>query len=452
VEAAKAGRLVMSLEPPETTVGKLQEALRAKAKREPTYRFYLLYDKVYRQDVLAKAYLRCWENQGASGVDGQTFEDIRKYGVGQWLAELSEELRKKTYRPQAVRRVWIPKPDGKKRPLGIPTIRDRVVQMAAVLVLEPIFETDLQPEQYAYRPERGALDAVRAVHGLVNQGYTEVVDADLSGYFDSIPHHDLMKSVARRVSDRHMLALIKSWLEMPVEEEDERGNVQRTTRNRDEGRGTPQGAVISPLLANLYMRRFVLGWRQLGHGERLDAKLVNYADDFVICCRGTGEQAMAAMRDMMAKLKLTVNETKTRLCRLPDETFDFLGYTIGRCYSPKTGRAYIGTYPSDKKVRKMVDEISNRTERRSTWQDPEELVGLLNRKIVGWANYFSLGPVSKAYDIVNRHVCQRLRRWLCLKHRELGSGFTKFSDKILREDYGLLDLRLFRRGFLCANA
>jgi RNA-directed DNA polymerase len=442
----------MSLEPPDTKVGKLQEALRAKAKSAPTYRFYQLYDKVYRIDVLTTAYLRCLANQGAPGVDGQTFEDIRKYGLGQWLAELSEELRKKTYQPKPVRRVWIPKGDGKERPLGIPTIRDRVVQMAAVLVLEPIFETDLQPEQYAYRPERGALDAVRAVHGLVNQGYTEVVDADLSGYFDSIPHHDLMKSVARRVSDRHMLALIKSWLEMPVEEEDERGNVQRTTRHRDEGRGTPQGAVISPLLANLYMRRFVLGWRQLGHGERLDAKLVNYADDFVICCRGTGEQAMAAMRGMMAKLKLTVNETKTRLCRLPDETFDFLGYTIGRCYSPKSGRPYIGTYPADKKVRKMVDEISDRTERRSTWQDPEELVGLLNRKIVGWANYFSLGPVSKAYDIVNRHVCQRLRRWLCLKHREVGSGFTKFSDRVLREDYGLIDLRLFRRGFLRANA
>jgi RNA-directed DNA polymerase len=442
----------MSLEPPETKVGKLQEALRAKAKREPTYRFYLLYDKVYRDDVLGKAYMRCFENHGAPGVDGQTFEDIRKYGLSRWLAELSEELRKKTYQPQAVRRVWIPKPDGKKRPLGIPTIRDRVVQMAAVLILEPIFEIDLQPEQYAYRPERGALDAVQEVHGLVNQGYTEVVDADLSGYFDSIPHHELMKSVARRVSDRHMLALIKSWLEMPVEEVDERGKVQKTTRNRDEGRGTPQGAVISPLLANLYMRRFVLGWQTLGHGKRLNAKLVNYADDFVICCRGTGEQAMTAMRDMMAKLKLTVNETKTRLCRLPAETFDFLGYTIGRCYSPKTGRAYLGTHPSDKKVRKMVDEISSRTKRRSTWQDPEELVGLLNRKIVGWANYFKLGPVSHAYDIVNRHVCQRLRQWLCRKYRENGAGTRRFSDEILREDFGLIDLRKLRHRFLYAKA
>lgn len=193
----------MNLEPPESKVGKLQEALRAKAKGSPNYRFYLLYDKVYRRDVLYVAYQRCRANRGAPGVDGQTFADIEKDGgLSTWLAELSEDLRKKTYQPQPVRRKWIPKPDGKKRPLGIPAIRDRVVQMAMVLILEPIFETDLQPEQYAYRPERSALDAVRAVHSLLSQGYREVVDADLSGYFDSIPHSELMKSVARRVSDR----------------------------------------------------------------------------------------------------------------------------------------------------------------------------------------------------------------------------------------------------------
>jgi RNA-directed DNA polymerase len=445
-----AGRLVMNLQPPEK-VGKLQEALRTKAKGAPAYRFYLLYDKVYRLDVLLYAYECCKANRGKAGVDGQRFEDIEEYGLGRWLAELSDELRTKTYQPQPVRRVWIPKADGKKRPLGIPTIRDRVVQMAAVAILEPIFEIDLQPEQYAYRPQRGALDAIRAVHSLVNQGYTEVVDADLSGYFDSIPHHELMKTVARRISDRHLLALIKSWLETPVEEVDEKGTVRRTTRNRDEGRGTPQGAVISPLLANLYMRRFVLGWKTLGHDRKLDAQLVNYADDFVICCRGTGAQAMTAMQDMMAKLKLTVNETKTRLCRLPEDTFDFLGYTIGRCFSPRTGRAYLGTYPSAKKVRKLIHEISDRTERRCTWRDPEELVGMLNRKIGGWANYFSLGPVSKAYDSVNRHVCQRLRRWLCRKHGVGGAGYTRFSDRHLREDLGLLDLRLFRQRFLCAK-
>src|SRR6516164_5201795 len=208
---------------PTLTVRKLQEALQAKAKGAPTYRFYALYDKVYRSDVLGHALARCRENRGAPGVDGQTFADIAKYGEEKWLGELADELRNKTYRPQAVRRVWIPKPDGKQRPLGIPTIRDRVVQTAAVLLLEPIFEADLQPEQYAYRPDRSALDAVRAVHALVNTGHTEVVDADLSGYFDSIPHTELMKSVSRRLSDRQLLHLLRQWLEMPVEESDERG-------------------------------------------------------------------------------------------------------------------------------------------------------------------------------------------------------------------------------------
>jgi RNA-directed DNA polymerase len=330
----------VSLLPP-PKVGKLQETLHAKAKKAPTYRFYALYDKVYRIDVLLFAYQCCRANDGAAGVDNQTFADIEAYGLLTWLGEVAEELKNKTYRPQAVRRVYIPKPDGKQRPLGIPTIKDRVVQTAALVVLEPIFEADLQPEQYAYRPGRSALGAVQQVQALMKQGHTEVIDADLSGYFDSIPHAELMKAVARRVSDRHLLALIRAWLEMPVEESDGRGGTSRTTRNRDEGRGTPQGAPLSPLLSNLYMRRFILGWKVLGHECRFDAHIVNYADDFVICCRGSADEAMAAMRDMMKRLKLTVNETKTRLCRGPDEPFNFLGYTIGRCYSPKTGASYI---------------------------------------------------------------------------------------------------------------
>jgi RNA-directed DNA polymerase len=240
----------MSLQPP-STVGKLQATLHTKAKEAPTYRFYALYDKVHRGDVLNHAYERCRANGGAAGVDGQAFTDIQEYGAQKWLEERAQERKGKTYRPQAVRRVWLPKADGRRRPLGIPTIRDRVVQRAAVLVLEPIFEADLQPEQYAYRAERSAQDAVRAVQGLLDRGYTEVVDADLSGYFDSIPHAELMKSVARRISDGRLLHLLKRWLEAPVEETDEHGRVQRTTRNRDEGRGTPQGGVASPLWANL---------------------------------------------------------------------------------------------------------------------------------------------------------------------------------------------------------
>jgi len=426
----------MSLTTP-ATVKKLQLALQAKAKSAPKYRFYALYDKVYRRDILEHAWARCRENRGAPGVDGQTFEDIEKYGLEQWLGELAEELRNKTYRAQAVRRVWIPKPDGKQRPLGIPTIRDRVVQMAVVLILEPIFEVDLQPEQYAYRPDRSALDAVKAVHALVNAGHTEVVDADLSGYFDSIPHSALIKSLVRRLSDRHLLHLLKQWLQMPVEETDERGQRHRTTRNKDEKKGTPQGAPISPLLANIYMRRFVLGWKELGHERRLGACLVNYADDFVICCRGSAEQAMAVMRNMMSKLKLTVNDKKTRLCCLPQETFDFLGYTIGRCYSKQTGRAYLGTRPSAKKIHRLCDAVSEYTGRRTTLLPVEEMVAHLNRMLVGWANYFCLGPVGQAYGAIDQHVRRRLRQWLCVKHKLQGKGTVRFSHVYLYQDLGL---------------
>src|SRR5262250_2784244 len=318
-----------------SSVQKLQKALHDKAKESPKRRFHALYDKVYRKDVLAFAYQCCKANGGAAGVDGQTFEGIEEYGAERWLDELAEELRNRTYRPQPVRRVWIPKPDGKQRPLGVPTILDRTVETAAVLVLEPIFEADLQPEQYAYRQDRSALDAVKHVHKLINTGHGEIVDADLSSYFDSIPHSELMKSVARRVVDGAMLHLIKMWLEALVEETDERGNQCRSTCNRDEGWGTPQGSPISLLLSNLYMRRFVLGWKKLGYEKRWKAYIVNYADDLVICCRAGAQDALAAMRIMMSKLKLTVNEKKTRVCTLPEEKFDFLGYTFGRCYSMK---------------------------------------------------------------------------------------------------------------------
>jgi len=373
-------------------------------------------------------------------VDGEGFEDIEAYGEDRWLGELAERLKKKDYRPEAVKRVWIPKPNGKLRPLGIPTITDRVVQTAAMLVLEPLFEADLQPEQYAYRAERGAQDAVQAVHRLLTQGHQQVIDADLSGYFDSIPHAELMKSVARRIVDRQVLHLIKQWLDAPVEEDDGHGHRKRTTSNRDSGRGTPQGAPISPLLSNLYMRRFLLGWKQLGYAERWSAHIVNYADDFVICCKGHAEEAMEAMRKLMEKLKLTVNDDKTHLCQLPQERFDFLGYTFERCYSRKTGRAYLGTRPSKKSLKRMVDSITEETSRSRTLLEAEEVVMRLNRKLTGWANYFSLGPVSPAYRAIDAHAKQRLRWRLCKKHKVPGKGEARYPDQYLRTQLGLVNL------------
>lgn len=278
-----------NLETPES-VQRLRTALYVKAKEEPGYRFYILYDKLYRRDIVKHAYRICKANKGSAGIDGLQFEDIEVYGEERWLGELAERLKRKDYRPDAVKRVWISKPNGKLRPLGIPTITDRVVQTAAMIVLESLFEADLQPEQYAYRSGRGAHDAVRAVHRLLVTGHQQVIEADLSGYFDSIPHHELMRSIARRIVDRQMLHLIKQWLEVPVDEDDGCGHRKRSTSNRDARKGTPQGSPISPLLSNLYMRRFILGWKRRGYVRRWSAHIINYADDYVICCKGRADE------------------------------------------------------------------------------------------------------------------------------------------------------------------
>jgi RNA-directed DNA polymerase len=433
-------------------VQKLQAALHAKAKGSPNFRFYALYDKVYRTDVLHTAFWQCRHNDGSPGVDGQTFEQIVEYGVDRWLGELAEELRTKQYEPRAVRRVYIPKPDGQERPLGIPTIRDRVVQTALLLVLEPIFEADLPAEQYAYRPEKSALAAVQEVHRLACYGHSEVVDADLSGYFDSIPHAELMRCVARRVSDKAVLHLVKLWLDAPVEETDARGHTQRTTRNRDEGRGTPQGAPLSPLLANLYMRRFVLGWKQLGHEAKFRARIVNYADDFVILCRGRADEAMAAMRDMMGRLKLTVNETKTRICKLPAESFDFLGYTIGRYWSWRQRRMVLSTRPSVQAIKRLRAKISEATRKNKTLLDVEFVVAKLNRMLNGWANYFCRGPVSTAYRHIDKHVENRLRQWLGGKHKQSGLRHDLYPNEYLHGELGLVQLTARPRNVPCAKA
>ncbi len=361
------------------------------------------------------------------------------------MGELALALREEAYRTEPIRRVFIPKANGKLRPLGISTLRDRVCMTAAMLVLDPIFEADLPPEQYAYRPGRNAQQAVIEVEEVLFRSHPDVVDADLSDYFGNIPHAELLRSVARRIVDRRVLHLIKQWLECPVEETDERGRKRRTTVAKDSRCGIPQGSPISPLLANLYMRRFVLAWKKLGLERSLGSKIVNYADDLVILCkRGKADEALLRMREIMGKLKLTVNEDKTRVCRIPQEEFDFLGYTFGRMYSARTGQAFIGQRPSKKSIKRMVRKIHALTAEAMVWQETTALVDELNRTLRGWSNYFQVGTVNRAYRALDQYTTMRLRRWLRNKHKVRRSGYNDYPNSYLYETLHLV--RITRLG------
>ena len=433
----------MSLTTP-GTIRKLQEALGTKAKQEPAYRFYLLYDKVSRADLLAHAYALAKQHAGAAGVDGETFETIETAGRERWLAAVQEALQTETYRPQPVRRVRIPKPVGGERPLGIPTIRDRVVQTAVLLILQPIFEADLEPTAYGYRPGRTAREAVETVHRALCAGQTHVVDADVSQYFDTIPHTALMQALARRISDRKLLRLLKRWLKTPVAEPGEGGG-WRYTGGKRATRGIPQGGVISPLLANLYMNRYLQAFRQAGWERRYGARLVNYADDFVVLCRRGAAEILAQTRQWFQQMGLTLNEPKTRLCNGRCEPFTFLGYTFGPQYYRKDGHWYLGAAPAKKAVQRVKGRIRQilGPANHAPW---EQVRAELNTVLRGWAAYFSYGTRLMAYRAVDRSVEERVRHFLRRRHKVPTRGTRRFSAEVVFGELGVFHLRRLHLG------
>jgi RNA-directed DNA polymerase len=432
----------VSLQTP-NKVRRLQRKLYCKAKKEPEYRFYLLYDKVCREDILRHAYRLVRQSGGAAGADGESLEDIEIQGEENWLKRVREELRKKTYRPDPVKRVMIPKPKGGQRPLGIPSIRDRVVQTAAKLVLEPIFEVDMEDSAYGYRPKRSALDAVKEVHQALIKGYREVVDADLAEYFESIPHRELMRSVARRVSDRGMLKLIKSWLKAQGVQEDARGK-RRISGGKCSKRGVPQGGVISPLLANIYMNRFLKAWRKQNKGRTYKAKLVSYADDFVILSCGHADEALAWTRHVLGRMHLSLNESKTRIRHLDRQTnqrFDFLGYTFGWQRGHRDGHAYLGAQASKESLRRLRKRVRE-------WLRPwnhtplSEVISGLNHILRGWANYFCYGSRRKAAYAIDKYVYDRMRHFLRRRHQVPTRGYKRFPAQYVRHELGVLSLKM----------
>ena len=438
-------RLASGLQTPER-IRTLQRKLYVKAKEEPTFRFYLLYDKVHREDILAHAYALARHNGGAPGVDGVTFKAIEAQGLEAWLAARSDELRERTYKPDPVRRVMIAKPGGGERPLGIPTIRDRIIQTAAKLVLEPIFEADFDESAYGYRPRRSAQDAVREVHRALCQGYTEVVDADLSKYFDTIPHRELMLCLARRVSDKQMLKLIKAWLKAPIEERDEQGK-RRMTGGKKAKRGTPQGGVASPLLSVIYMHRFLRAWRQRGKDKEFQARLVNFADDFVILSKGHAGAALEWTRGVMARIGLTLNEAKTSIRDARRESFDFLGYSFGPDRYRKDGHWYLSAKPSQKSVRRLKQRVREILQEGVIAPLPE-VVTQLNRALMGWGNYFSYGTRLMAYRAIDNHVRERVRSFLRRRHKVPTRGTRQFTAERIFEGLGVQRLRTLYYGRL----
>jgi group II intron reverse transcriptase/maturase len=418
----------------------LQRKLYRKAKQDPAFRFYALYDKVCWADILSHAYRLVRANKGSAGIDGVTFKDIREEeGESAFLAKLEKALKSKTYKASPVKRVMIPKRDGSKRPLGIPTIRDRVAQMAVKLVIEPIFEADFCDNSYGFRPRKSAHDAADDVAHALNRGHTRVIDADLSKYFDTIPHSNLMATVAERISDGAVLRLIRMWLKAPVIEEDGDGTKRRVSGGKSNRKGTPQGGVISPLLANIYLHLLDRIWERHQLDKRLGAHLVRYADDLVVLCKQSTERPMEIMHQILARLGLTLNKGKTRVVDAARERFAFLGFEFRIAKSWRTGNHYPHVQPSRKSLKAIKSRLTNMTSRNLTLLPLEEVVGNVNATLRGWTAYFHYRNCSKVLSQVKEHAEQRLRTHLRRRHKikNRGTGLLRFTGRRLYGRYGL---------------